>query len=40
MPESAREAAGAGRILGDIGGTNIRLAWQDGPGQPLADLRH
>ncbi len=31
--------AGAGRILGDIGGTNIRLAWQDGPGQPLADLR-
>lgn len=27
------------RLLADIGGTNIRLAWQDGPGSPLHDTR-
>lgn len=27
------------RLLGDVGGTNARLAWQAGPGQPLQDVR-
>ncbi|KAB7604181.1 glucokinase [Verminephrobacter sp. Larva24] len=27
------------RLLADIGGTNIRLAWQDQPGGPLHDTR-
>ena len=27
------------RLLADIGGTNIRLAWQAGPGAPLQDTR-
>ncbi|MGL4434706.1 MAG: glucokinase [Giesbergeria sp.] len=27
------------RLLADIGGTNIRLAWQDQPGSPLHDAR-
>jgi glucokinase len=27
------------RLLADIGGTNIRLAWQDGSGGPLQDTR-
>lgn len=27
------------RLLADIGGTNIRLAWQAAPGGPLLDLR-
>ena len=33
MPE-----VGAARILGDIGGTNARFAWQDAAGAPLRDL--
>ncbi len=28
------------RLLGDIGGTRVRLAWQAGPGAPLRDERH
>jgi glucokinase len=27
------------RLLGDVGGTNARWAWQAGPGQPLAHVR-
>ncbi len=27
------------RLLADIGGTNARFAWQDGPGAPLQDVR-
>ena len=27
------------RLLADIGGTNIRLAWQDQPDGPLHDTR-
>lgn len=27
------------RLLGDIGGTNARFAWQAAPGQPLSDIR-
>ena len=27
------------RLLADIGGTNMRLAWQEGPGGPLHDTR-
>lgn len=31
---------GAGmRLLGDVGGTNIRLAWQAGPCSPLRDIQ-
>jgi glucokinase len=26
------------RLLGDVGGTNARFAWQDGPGAPLSDI--
>jgi len=26
------------RLLGDIGGTNARFAWQQGPGAPLSDI--
>ncbi len=33
MPE-ARPA----RVLGDVGGTNARFAWQDGDGSPLRDI--
>jgi glucokinase len=28
-----------GRLLGDIGGTNARLAWQDAPGAPTRDVQ-
>lgn len=27
------------RLLGDVGGTNARFAWQDGPGAPLSDIQ-
>ena len=26
-----------GRLVGDIGGTSVRLAWQPGPGAPLVE---
>ncbi|HEY9238025.1 MAG TPA: glucokinase, partial [Burkholderiaceae bacterium] len=26
------------RLLGDVGGTNARFAWQDGDGAPLRDI--
>lgn len=29
---------GKGRLLGDIGGTHARWAWQAGPGAPITDL--
>ncbi len=32
-------AAAGSRLLGDVGGTNIRLAWQAGPGQAIEDVR-
>ena len=28
----------AARLLGDVGGTNARFAWQDGDGAPLRDI--
>ena len=27
------------RLLGDVGGTNARFAWQDGPGAPLSEIQ-
>lgn len=35
MPSTSRQ----GRLLADVGGTNARLAWQDGPGAPIEHIR-
>lgn len=37
MADSATASAGA-RLLGDVGGTNARFAWQAGAGAPLEDI--
>lgn len=35
MPSSSRQ----GRLLADVGGTNARLAWQDGQGAPIEHIQ-
>lgn len=35
MPSTSRQ----GRLLADVGGTNARLAWQDGQGAPIEHIR-
>lgn len=35
MPSTSRQ----GRLLADVGGTNARLAWQDGPGAPIEHIQ-
>ena len=35
MPSSSRQ----GRLLADVGGTNARLAWQDGQGTPIEHIK-
>ncbi len=37
MAHAPTPAAPGSRLLADIGGTNARFAWQDGPGAPIAD---
>lgn len=37
MAHAPTPAAAGGRLLADIGGTNARFAWQDGPGAPIVD---
>lgn len=32
------DLAGRPRLLADVGGTNARFAWQDGPGAPIGDV--